>query len=59
MGVDLVITDMTFDTMSPALNAGKIDIAIANFFKYEEREKYFVFSDPYMTGDVAVLVRKE
>lgn len=58
LGVSLEITDMSFDAMNAALQAGKIDLAIANFYKQEGVEKICVFSIPYIHNDIAVLVRR-
>jgi His/Glu/Gln/Arg/opine family amino acid ABC transporter permease subunit len=58
LGVSLEITDMSFDAMNAALQAGKIDLAIANFYKQEGVEKICVFSIPYIHNDISVLVRR-
>jgi polar amino acid transport system substrate-binding protein len=59
IGVKLEIKDMSYDAMIAVLPAGKIDIAIANFYKLEERKKMMEFSVPYMQNEIAVLVRRE
>lgn len=59
LDVNLEISDMTYDAMNAALASGKVDVAIANFYKLEEREKNAEFSIPYLTNDIAVMVRKE
>mgnify|MGYP003607892051 FL=1 len=59
LDVNLEIADMTYDAMITALATGKTDIAIANYYKIEEREKKTEFSIPYLTNDIAVMVRKE
>jgi len=59
LGVQLEITDMSYDAMIAALATGKIDIAIANFYKLEEREKIFEFSIPYLQNDISALVRRK
>ena len=58
LGVSLEITDMSFDAMNAALQAGKIDLAIANFYKQQGVEKICVFSIPYIHNDISVLVRR-
>ena len=58
LGVSLEIADMSFDAMNAALQAGKIDLAIANFYKQEGVEKICVFSIPYIHNDISVLVRR-
>lgn len=56
--VRLEISDMTFDAMITALRTGKIDMAIANFYKIEEGERFCEFSIPYIQNDISVLVRR-
>ena len=56
--VRLEIADMTFDAMITALRTGKIDLAIANFYKVEEGERFCEFSIPYIQNDIAVLTRR-
>ena len=58
LGVSLEITDMSFDAMNASLQAGKIDLAIANFYKQDGVEKICVFSIPYIHNDISVLVRR-
>ena len=57
--VKLEIYDMTFDAMATALQTGKIDLAIANFYKIEEGERFCEFSIPYIQNDIAVLTRRK
>src|SRR5690606_37212807 len=45
----LIIKDMDFSTLIPALNAGKIDIAMAGLSVTPERKKRVDFSDVYFT----------
>lgn len=49
---------MNFEALIPALNSGKIDVALANFNVTEERKKLINFSDAYISNDISVLVRK-
>ncbi|WP_297478048.1 basic amino acid ABC transporter substrate-binding protein [Thermococcus sp.] len=59
MGYDRVeIKDMDFDSLIPALQAGKVDVVIAGMTITPEREKVVDFSIPYWEADQAVLVRK-
>ena len=58
LGVSLEIADMSCDAMNAALQAGKIDLAIANFYKQDGVEKICVFSIPYIHNDISVLVRR-
>lgn len=50
--------DMQFEALIPALQSGKIDIALSNFNITEERKKLVNFSLPYITNDISILVRR-
>ena len=52
------IADMTFESLIPALQSGKIDFALSNFNVTEERKKYVIFSEAYLKNDISVMVRK-
>ncbi len=52
------IVDMSFDSLIPALQAGKVDVVIAGMTITPQREKVVDFSIPYWTADQAVIVRK-
>jgi polar amino acid transport system substrate-binding protein len=58
LGVKLEITDMAFDALFAGLQSGKLDLAIANFYKLPEREKIMQFSEPYLKNDISMLVRR-
>jgi len=55
----LEITDMTFDAMIPALESGKIDIAIANYYLIEDESAQTDFSIPYMKTEISAMVRRD
>ena len=59
LGMQLEITDMSYDAMIAALQAGKIDLAIANFYKLNERETACVFSTAYLENDISAMVRRQ
>jgi polar amino acid transport system substrate-binding protein len=50
------IVNMTFESLIPALQSGKIDFALSNFTVTEERKKSISYSDPYIENDISVLV---
>ncbi len=50
--------EMNFEGLIPALQAGKIDLALSNFNVTEERKKVLLFSMPYVENDISALVRK-
>lgn len=64
IGVELKITDMAFDGLLPALNAGHVDMVIAGMAYTEERLKVVDFSIPYgKSTDISegqkIVIRKE
>jgi len=59
LGMKLEITDMSYDAMIAALQVGKIDLAIANFYKLNERQTACEFSIPYLQNDIAAMVRRQ
>ncbi|MGR9037168.1 MAG: transporter substrate-binding domain-containing protein, partial [Gammaproteobacteria bacterium] len=58
LGKKIEITDMNFESLIPALQAGKIDFALSNFNVTEERKKLVNFSLPYVENDISALVRR-
>jgi polar amino acid transport system substrate-binding protein len=58
LGVKLEIFDMTYDAIITGLQTGKIDIALASFYKMPGRRNSLAFSDSYLQTDLAVLVRR-
>ena len=56
LGKKLVITDMEFGAMIPALISGKVDMVGAGLSITEERAKKVLFSLPYYLGGLAVTV---
>ena len=59
MGKELVIEDMAFDGLIPALQTDKIDIAIAGMTIRPDREEEVNFSKPYYNAGQTVVVREE
>ena len=59
MGKELVIEDMAFDGLIPALQTDKIDIAIAGMTITPERLEEVDFSTPYYNAGQTVVVREE
>ena len=58
LGKRVEIVDMPFESLIPALQAGKIDFALSNFNVTEERKKLIKFSLPYIDNDISALVRR-
>ena len=57
VGLPLRIEDMKFDSLLPALNAGKVDLVLAGMTITEERARNVDFSEPYYKATQVVLVR--
>lgn len=58
LGRTLVIRNMSFDGLIPALKTGSIDLIISSMTATEERSQSIDFSDPYVTTELALLVGK-
>lgn len=58
LGKKVVITNMNFPSLIPALQSDKIDLAISCFNVTEERQQRVDFSKPYHISDTAAMVRK-
>ena len=59
LGMKLVINDMEFDAIIPALTSGKADIAMAGMTVTEERLQSINFSDSYATGIQVMIVKED
>jgi polar amino acid transport system substrate-binding protein len=57
LGMQLVITDMEFGAMLPALIAGKVDMIGAGISITEERAKKVLFSESYYPSGIAAIVK--
>ncbi|MFL2076462.1 ABC transporter substrate-binding protein/permease [Marinilactibacillus psychrotolerans] len=57
LGVELVIQDMGFDSLLPALESNKIDMIVAGMTPTEERRKSVNFSDIYFQTFQNIMVR--
>ena len=58
IGLPLKIEDMKFDSLLPALAAGKVDLVLAGMTITEERRQNVDFSIPYYKATQVVLIRK-
>lgn len=58
LGKKLVIEDMAFDSILPAVSGGKADFAAAGLTVNEERKKNVNFSDTYCTGIQVIIVKQ-
>lgn len=58
LGYELVIEDMAFDSIIPAITSGKADFGAAGMTVTEDRLVNVDFTDSYCTGIQSVLVLK-
>lgn len=58
-GYEIEIQDMAFDSIIPAVIAGKVDIGASGFTITAERAQVVDFSSPYWVSDQTVLVRAD
>ena len=56
---DVVIENIAFDGLIPALKTGKIDCIISSMTATPERSRSIAFSEPYLKTGLALLVGKE
>ncbi|AIL65056.1 Arginine-binding extracellular protein ArtP precursor [Rickettsiales bacterium Ac37b] len=59
LNINLEIKDMDFAALIPALNSTRIDFVMASMTPSSERLKHIDFSNPYYTGFVTILTRKD
>ena len=59
LGMKLQIDDIDFDSIIPAIQTGKADIALAGMTVTEDRKKNVNFSDSYATGVQVVIVPED
>lgn len=59
MGLDLVIEDMQFDSIVPAVQSGKADIGVAGMTVTEDKLQNIDFSIPYTTSTQVVIVTND
>ena len=59
MGYKVEISNLNFDGLIPALEAGNIDIAVSGMTINEERQKKVLFSDPYYQSGLSIIVAKD
>jgi len=59
LGVKLVVKDIKFEGLIPALLSGDVDLVIAGMTITDERAKVVDFSIPYFEADQAVIVLKD
>ncbi len=56
LGVELVIEQMDFDSVIPAVQSGKFDVGVSGITVNEKRKENVDFSDPYFLASQAIVV---
>lgn len=59
LGVEMQVQDMDFNSLVPALQAGKVDVVISGMTPNEDREKVVDFSDKYNETEQVIVVKKD
>lgn len=59
LGRPVLIQNMAFDGLIPALKTGKVDLVISSLTATAEREKAIDFSDPYVSTGLCLLLKKD
>ncbi len=59
LGMELVIEDMEFDSIIPAVKSGKADVGAAGMTVTEDRLENINFSDTYATAKQVVIVKED
>ncbi len=58
LGKDVVIENISWDGLIPALRTSKVDLVISSMTITEQRARVIDFSDPYANSSLALLVNK-
>ena len=56
MGKEIVVKDMSFDGLLPALQTNKVDVVVAGMTATEERKKAVNFSQPYYSANQVIIL---
>ncbi len=59
LGRELIVQDMTFDSIIPAVSTGKADIAASGITVTEARKRQVLFSSPYVEAAQVAVVKDE
>ncbi|HOV86103.1 MAG TPA: transporter substrate-binding domain-containing protein [Syntrophobacteraceae bacterium] len=59
LGKKIVVENIAFDGLIPALKTGKIDLILSSMTATEERMQSIDFSDPYLKTGLCLLVRRD
>lgn len=59
IGKEIVIKNIAFDGLLPAMQAKKLDLIISGMTATDERRKSVNFSTPYFTSNQAIIINKD
>ena len=59
LGRPVVVQNMAFDGLIPALKTGKVDLVISSMTATAERAQSIDFSDPYISTGLCLLLKKD
>ena len=59
LGLEIEITDVSFDSIIPGVQSGKYDMGMAGMTVTDERKRSVNFSDSYATGIQSVIVKND
>ncbi len=59
LGLDLVVKQIAWEGLEPALNSGEIDMIVAGMTDTAERRQQVSFSNPYYASDMVLIVRAD
>lgn len=59
MNMDVSVESMAFEALVPALQTGKADIILNDLNETPERDENALFTEPYFTADIGILVRAD
>ncbi|MEK5230370.1 transporter substrate-binding domain-containing protein [Lysinibacillus sp. FSL K6-0232] len=59
IGAEMQMQDMDFNSLVPALQAGKVDVVISGMTPNPEREEVVDFSDKYNETEQVIIVKKD
>ncbi|WP_025716029.1 ABC transporter substrate-binding protein/permease [Paenibacillus sp. 1-18] len=59
LGAEMVPEDMSFDSLLPALQSGRVDLVLSGMTPTDERRKSIDFSDVYYHSKQVIMVRPE
>lgn len=59
LGREIIVKDMSFDGLLPALQTKKVDVVVAGMTATEERQKAVNFSQPYYSANQVIILPTE